>query len=95
MPQNQLSGNLLGGIRAEIDSEMLEKAFIKTHDFEALVNTRDFNFVVGRRGTGKSALYLKVTEYLKKKNLAHCVRTFSFQHIPSFRGYNWDSQVQA
>ena len=28
-------------------------------------------------------------------NLAHCVRTFSFQHIPSFRGYNWDSQVQA
>jgi hypothetical protein len=49
MPQNQLSGNLLGGIRAEIDSKMLEKAFIKTHDFEALVNTRDFNFVVGRR----------------------------------------------
>ena len=71
MPQNQLSGNLLGGIRAEIDSEMLEKAFIKTHDFEALVNTRDFNFVVGRRGTGKSALYLKVTEYLKKNKLGY------------------------
>ena len=71
MPQNQLAGNLLGGTRAEIDSKMLEKAFIKTHDFQALVNTRDFNFVVGRRGTGKSALYLKVSEYLNKNKLGY------------------------
>ncbi|CAK8720280.1 hypothetical protein GMJAKD_09570 [Candidatus Electrothrix aarhusensis] len=29
------------------------------------------------------------------RNLAPCGRAFSPQHIPLFRGYNWDSQVQA
>ena len=71
MPNKLLAGNLLGGTRAEVDSEMLDKAFIETHDFQALVNTRDFNFVVGRRGTGKSALYLKISEYLNKNKIGY------------------------
>ena len=59
----RLAGNPLGAVRAEIDTEMLERAFVKTHDYEALANTRDFNFVVGRRGAGKTALYLMLREY--------------------------------
>ena len=61
----EITGNPLGADRAEIDTEMLEHAFVKTHDYEALINTRDFNFVVGRRGTGKTATYLKLQEYFK------------------------------
>lgn len=57
--------NILGGARAEVDELMLEKAFVKTHDYEVLTNTRDFNYVVGRRGTGKSALFLKLIKYIK------------------------------
>jgi energy-coupling factor transporter ATP-binding protein EcfA2 len=64
-------GNLLGGPRAEVDSRMLEKAFVQTHDFQALVNTNDFNFVVGRRGTGKSALFQKVTEFIKNNKIGY------------------------
>ena len=48
-------GNILGAGRAEADSVMLAKAFIETADYRALIQSDDFNFVVGRRGTGKSA----------------------------------------
>jgi hypothetical protein len=77
MAKIQLSGNLLGGPRAEIDKTMLSEAFIKTHDFQALVSTRDFNFVVGRRGTGKSALFFKVAEYLREKKVGYV-----YCHVP-------------
>ncbi len=66
-----IQGNLLGGPRAEVDSTMLQKAFVETHDFQALVNTRDFNFVVGRRGTGKSALYQKVSEHIIENKIGY------------------------
>lgn len=58
-------GNLLGEGRAEIDNKMLAEAFVKTSDYQALTSTFDFNFVVGRRGTGKTALFIKVAEYFK------------------------------
>lgn len=54
-------GNLLGAPRAEADRVMLERAFVETKDFLALAETDDFNFVVGRRGTGKSALFGRLT----------------------------------
>ena len=66
-----IPGNLLGGARAEVDSKMLDSAFIATHDFQALANTKDFNFVVGRRGTGKSALFFKVSKYIKENKIGH------------------------
>jgi len=66
-----ISGNLLGGARAEADGKMLDSAFIETHDFQALAHTKDFNFVVGRRGTGKSALFLKVSNYIKENKIGY------------------------
>ncbi|MBU2515956.1 MAG: hypothetical protein KKB57_00110 [Proteobacteria bacterium] len=59
--KNHAEGHILGNPRAESDQTMLHKAFIKTADYSALLNTRDFNFVVGRRGTGKSAIFLKLS----------------------------------
>ena len=59
------TGNLLGSPRAETDVMMLREAFLQTADCALLTQSKDRNFVVGRRGTGKSALFQKVTEYYR------------------------------
>lgn len=56
------SGNLLGAARAEVDG-LLSKAFIETAAYRALAETEDYNFVVGRRGTGKSALFHRLKDH--------------------------------
>lgn len=58
-----MRGNLLGDIRAENDKEMLDQAFFPTPDYKTLVESSDRCVVVGRRGTGKSALVHKLKEY--------------------------------
>ena len=60
------SNNVLGNPRAESD-RLLEKAFVETVEFHALINTVDFRVVVGRRGTGKSALYQQLCRYYEKQ----------------------------
>jgi|GEM_PF-324838 len=59
-------GNVLGSGRAEADAAMLAEAFVETADYRALVHTRDFNHVVGRRGTGKSALFQKTKDFFRE-----------------------------
>ncbi len=70
-------GNILGQHRAEIDSKMLDSAFIHTADFQMLATRNDFNFVVGRRGTGKSALFSKLKDHIEKDN-----KVFLFTSVP-------------
>jgi len=48
--------NVLGDTRAEADSRMLDRAFLETPDYRTLIETSDRLVVIGRRGTGKSAL---------------------------------------
>lgn len=55
-------GTLLGAAQAEADTQMLKRAFIETADYQALRFTSDFNYVVGRRGTGKSAIFGRLKE---------------------------------
>ncbi|HVB15227.1 MAG TPA: hypothetical protein VNF04_01710, partial [Stellaceae bacterium] len=55
----------MGDARAEADTAMLTDAFVETADYRALIDTRNFNFVVGRRGTGKSALFSKVRDHFQ------------------------------
>ena len=62
-PRYVYPGNLLGSPRAESDTPMLRDAFLQTADYASLTQSKDRNFVVGRRGTGKSALFAKVSEY--------------------------------
>jgi hypothetical protein len=61
--QQIAAANILGAARAEKDASMLALAYVETADYKALTTTNDFNFVVGRRGTGKSALFKKVVAY--------------------------------
>jgi energy-coupling factor transporter ATP-binding protein EcfA2 len=55
---SRVLGSILGAAQAEADDVMLSRAFLQTPDYHTLLQSTDFNFVVGRRGTGKSALFL-------------------------------------
>ncbi|WP_440072644.1 P-loop ATPase, Sll1717 family [Pseudomonas fragariae (ex Marin et al. 2024)] len=55
--------NPLGDTTAENDERMLSSAFIETPDFRALVESDDRTVVVGRRGTGKSALFINLRRH--------------------------------
>lgn len=59
-----IRASILGDPRAENDGTMLESAFLETPDYRTLIEApRDRCVVVGRRGTGKSALV-----YMLKKH---------------------------
>jgi hypothetical protein len=80
---------------------MLARAFIETADFRAafpraLAQTDDFNFVVGRRGTGKSALFTKLREHFSEHNHITLVsitpgehETMEFQRVLEHCGSNY------
>ena len=57
------AGNPLGDLRAELDHAMLDVAFFQTPDYLSLIESSDKTVVVGRRGTGKSALAYQLSKY--------------------------------
>ncbi len=62
-------GNVLGDVRAEHDHGMLDAAFYDWQDYKILAEGDDRFLVVGRRGTGKSALTYKLKkEWQAQKN---------------------------
>jgi hypothetical protein len=56
-------GKVLGDLRAEADTVMLDDAFLETPDYRSLLESSDWSIVVGRRGTGKSALFYRLSHY--------------------------------
>ncbi|VXC51710.1 Putative transposon gamma-delta 80.3 kDa protein (fragment) [Pseudomonas sp. 8Z] len=62
-----MKGNVLGDIRAEHDSKMLESSFWETSDYKSLLESNDRSIVVGRRGTGKSALVHMLSKHWSHK----------------------------
>ena len=58
--------NVLGDIRAEHDKQMLELAFYETPNYRTLIESSERPIVVGRRGTGKSALCNQLKKYWQK-----------------------------
>ena len=60
--------NALGDLRAESDRDMLKEAFIETADYRTLIETSDRSIVVGRRGTGKSALTMQLQKHWDKSS---------------------------
>ena len=62
--------NPLGDVRAEADHAMLAKAFYETPDYLSLIESDDKVVVVGRRGTGKSAItYRLQKQWGESKNI--------------------------
>ena len=60
MNKPKMLSNPLGDVRAEVDHAMLSKAFLETPDYLTLLESDEKVVVVGRRGTGKSALTYKL-----------------------------------
>lgn len=59
--------NWLGDARAEFDHSMLDIAFHEWQDYKSLLDANDRFIVVGRRGTGKSALTYKLQQEWREK----------------------------
>lgn len=69
-----MKGNILGDIRAEQDTQMLESAFWESSDYKALLESYDRPIVVGRRGTGKSAIAHKLSKHWETKPRTSIIR---------------------
>jgi hypothetical protein len=54
--------NMFGDVRAEHDHEMLDRSFYESQNYNTLIESRDRFIVVGRRGTGKSALTYRLSK---------------------------------
>ena len=66
--------NALGDVRAEADDKMLRQAFVETPDYRALIESHDRIIVVGRRGTGKSALVQQLHRYWDRNDKVDVIR---------------------
>ena len=74
----EIYSNKLGHLTAEHDLEMLKSAFYESPDYRTLVESNDKVIVIGRRGTGKSALTYKLEEAWKAKS-----KTWVYKFTPS------------
>lgn len=54
--------NRFGDVRAEHDHAMLDASFFESQNYRTLIESRDRFIVVGRRGTGKSALTYRLAK---------------------------------
>ena len=70
----------LGDVRAENDLGMLERAFFASPDYRTLIESDQKSVVVGRRGTGKSALFLRLSQDFSKQSKARVVRVAPDEH---------------
>ena len=59
---------------------MLNEAFIETADYRTLIETSDRNIVVGRRGTGKSALTMQLQKQWNKSSDTVVVKITPEEH---------------
>jgi Cdc6-like AAA superfamily ATPase len=91
-----MKGNILGDIRAEHDSKMLEASFWQTSDYKALLESYDRCIIVGRRGTGKSALVHMLSKHWHNKPKTHVLtispieeQIIGFRDVISLFGENY------
>lgn len=79
--------SLLGEQTAEHDTKLLLSSFIETPEYRLIIETKDSTVVVGRRGTGKSAMFAKLADFWGSQKSSHVIRVApeDFQTI-IFRG---------
>lgn len=61
--RNPLRASLLGEQTAENDIKLLLPNFVETPEYRSIIETKDSTVVVGRRGTGKSAMFAKLQTF--------------------------------
>ncbi len=60
---SKLRMSLLGEQTAENDGKLLIENFVETAEYRSILETKDSTVVVGRRGTGKSAMFTKLRDF--------------------------------
>lgn len=68
----KIRSNILGDTRAENDRALMG-SFYESPDYRALLESADRTLVVGRRGTGKSATFLRLAEHWKSEKATQVV----------------------
>lgn len=68
-----LRANVFGDGRAEFDHAMLDRSFYEWQDYKTLISSNDRFVVVGRRGTGKSALTYRLAKDWRSQKRATLV----------------------
>lgn len=72
--------NCLGSLTAEHDHSMLDSSFLETPDYRTLIESNDKIIVVGRRGTGKSALTYRLEKDWSKNTQ---IKNYVFKFAPA------------
>jgi hypothetical protein len=70
----------LGDVRAEQDQAMLNVAFYESPDYRTLIESDAKALVVGRRGTGKSALFWKLAQYYDADEKTDVIKVAPDEH---------------
>lgn len=70
----QLRASLLGEQTAENDLPLLLGNFIETPEYRSIIESKDSTVVVGRRGTGKSAMFAKLADLWKSEKATHVIQ---------------------
>jgi hypothetical protein len=68
-----IRANTLGEQTAENDRARLSANFVETPEYRSILETRDRCVVVGRRGTGKSAMLWKLESFWAAQKAAHVI----------------------
>lgn len=68
-----LRASLLGEQTAENDKKLLLSNFIETPEYRSIIETKDSTIVVGRRGTGKSAMFAKLLDFWGTQKAANVI----------------------
>lgn len=83
----QLRASLLGEHTAENDTKKLLENFIETPEYRSVLESKDSTVVVGRRGTGKSAMFWRLQQHWEGLKFAHVIQIAPDDYqIISFRG---------
>jgi hypothetical protein len=83
----QIRASLLGEHTAENDKTKLAENFIETPEYRSVLESKDSTVVVGRRGTGKSAMFWRLDQHWSTLKFTNVIQIApdDFQII-SFRG---------
>jgi len=71
---SQSSRKPLGELVAEDDRQMLDQAFYESEDYKNILRVTDSPIIVGRRGTGKSAIAYRLGQRWDDEKRAHVIR---------------------
>jgi hypothetical protein len=86
MPITISKSNIFGDVRAEQDHQMLSMAFHEWQNYLTLIESNDRFIVVGRRGTGKSALTYKLRLIWEERKIRTLVISPKEEEVIGLRG---------